>query len=290
VVQSKGLLSLHAAVLLFGLAGLFGKLVSASAQVIVLGRTGFATLTLLIVSRYIGQSLRTESRRDQIFLALSGVLLAAHWQTFFLSIQLSTVAIGLLTFSSFPLFVTLLEPIFFRERPRSRDFGFAILVTLGLVLVVPSIDPVQPFARGAFWGLVSGLSFALLSLLNRGYVRRYPARAVAFHQNLFAALVLLPFTIGSAALPSARDLILLVFLGVVCTALAHALFISALRSVKTALAGVTAALEPVYGILLAIPLLGEVPPPRVIFGGLLILGATILATLFRAREPSEPES
>jgi len=58
VVQSKGLLSLHAAVLLFGLAGLFGKLVSASAQVIVLGRTGFATLTLLIVSRYIGDNLK----------------------------------------------------------------------------------------------------------------------------------------------------------------------------------------------------------------------------------------
>ena len=42
-----------------------------------------------------------------IILIVLGIILAVHWTTFFYSIQLSTVAIGLLTFSTFPIFATL---------------------------------------------------------------------------------------------------------------------------------------------------------------------------------------
>ena len=47
---------------------------------------------------------------------LSGVILAIHWLTFFHAIQVSTVAIGLIGFATFPIFVTFLEPIMYRQK------------------------------------------------------------------------------------------------------------------------------------------------------------------------------
>ena len=67
-------------------------------------------------------------------------------------------------------------------------------------------------------------------------------------------------------------------LGVLCTALAHTLFIAALRTVTAHTASVVAALEPVYGIALAFVLLGEVPGARTLAGGALIVGAAVVAT------------
>ena len=46
-------------------------------------------------------------------LLLSGAILGAHWIAFFKSIQVSTVAIGLLSYVSYPLFTSVIEPIFF---------------------------------------------------------------------------------------------------------------------------------------------------------------------------------
>ena len=77
---------------------------------------------------------------------------------------------------------------------------------------------------------------------------------------------------------TANDVLLLLALGILCTALAHTLFIGSLRRVSAHTASVVAALEPVYGIALAALLLGEVPSPRTLVGALLILGAALLAT------------
>ena len=110
---TAGLFQIHLAVLLFGLAGLFGKFLTLSAFVIVLGRTFFASLTLALALLVTGRSSRPRSGKDfALFLVLGGVL-ALHWTTFFHSIQVSTVAVGLVTFTTFPLFVTLMEPYFF---------------------------------------------------------------------------------------------------------------------------------------------------------------------------------
>ncbi len=80
---------------------------------------------------------------------------------------------------------------------------------------------------------------------------------------------------------SAGDWGLLLVLGVVCTALAHTLFIQALRGVSARLAAIASALEPVYGIALAWLLLGEAPAPRTLGGGAVILLAVLWATLGR---------
>jgi ABC-2 type transport system ATP-binding protein len=67
-------------------------------------------------------------------------VLAVHWVAFFQSINVSSVAIGLLSFSSFPLFTAALEPILLRQRLRGAELAGALLVLPGIYLLVPSLS------------------------------------------------------------------------------------------------------------------------------------------------------
>ena len=272
-----GLIQIHLAVFLFGFAGLFGKFIHVHPAAITFGRTFFAGITILIGLALTRTTLSIHSHRDLLTLILSGFVLAIHWVTFFQSIQVSSVAIGLLSFSTFPLFVTFMEPYFFGEKLKSFDVVISMIVVMGLVLVIPTFDFSNHVTQGVFWGVLSGLTFAILSLLNRMLVIRHPPLAITFYQLAFATLFNLPALILSGASPTSQDMLLLMVLGVICTALAQWLFIGSLRHIKAQLASVTAGLEPVYGIVFAFLLLSEVPTVRTFIGGMMILGAVFAA-------------
>jgi drug/metabolite transporter (DMT)-like permease len=274
-----GLFQIHGAALLAGFTGLFGKWLDVSPVIITAGRTIFGSISLLIAIRLMGSSVRLNSRRELLALMVSGGLLTAHWLTFFKSIQVSTVAVGLLAFSSFPIFVTFLEPLVFRERFQYTDIITAAVVVTGLILVAPVLDVHNHITQGVLWGVLSGLAYALLSLLSRSSIRTVPAMTVAFYQQLFAALIALPFAILSHEPISMKSFWLLLVLGVVFTALAQSLLVASLRHIRAQMASVVISLEPVYGIVFARLFLHEVPTTRTLLGGVLICGAVFAATL-----------
>lgn len=266
-------IEIHIATLLFGVAGLFGKFVALPALWIVFGRVLFAAAALAVVIKIKKRPWRIASRKDLAILFLLGGVLALHWFTFFHAIQISTVAIGLISFATFPVFVTFMEPYFFKERLQLRDFMIALVTFAGVALVVPDFDISNQMTAGVLWGLASGFTFAVISLINRKYVASYSGSVMAFYQDLFACLCLLPFIAVLQIMPSAQDWILLAVLGVLCTALAHTLFINSMKTIKAAHASIIVSLEPVYGIIFALILLHEIPDMRVTLGGLIILGA-----------------
>ncbi|GIZ50441.1 DMT family transporter [Noviherbaspirillum aridicola] len=274
-----GLTQIHVAVLLAGGAGLFAKLVPVGSLTLTAGRTVFGSLALLLFAVLTRTSLRLQGGRDLGLVALSGAILALHWFTFFHAIQVSTVAIGLLAFAAFPLFTTLLEPLVFGERLRRREVATALAVTAGLILVVPGFDFGNRMTQGLLWGLLSALTYAVLSLLIRAGSGRYPAVVVSFYQQGFAALCTLPFALtGNDAVP-VGVLPYLVLLGVVFTALGQGLVVASLRHLQARTTSVIFGLEPVYGIALAWLLAGEVPAARTLLGGCLICGAVFLASV-----------
>ena len=114
--HKRSLFEIHLAVLLFGLAGLFGKWLALSPVIIVLGRVFFASVALALLFLFTKQSLRIYPRKNYLLLFLLGLILSIHWISFFKSIQVSTVAVGLLSYSIFPVFTAFLEPLFFKEK------------------------------------------------------------------------------------------------------------------------------------------------------------------------------
>jgi drug/metabolite transporter (DMT)-like permease len=273
-----GLIRANIAVVFFGLAGALGKLAMLPAPLIVLGRVVFAGATLLLVTRLRRVPLRARSTRDLAVLLLQGALLALHWTAFFQSINVSNVAIGLLSFSSFPVFTAAIEPVVLRQRPNALQVVAALLVIPGIYLLVPAFTLGNSATVGVLWGLLAGATFALLSVVNRWLGRSYPSMMISLYQDGTAAIILLPTLafLGPAALLSPRELVILAVLGVVCTALAHTLFIEGMRGITAQLASVLASLEPVWGIGFALILLHEIPSPRTLIGGAIILAATLV--------------
>ena len=277
-----GLVQIHLAVVLAGATGLFGKLVSVNPLVIIGGRTVFGLLTLILIAGLTKTSLRLCQAKDLLVLALSGLVLAVHWFAFFYSIQVSTVAIGLLGFSSFPLFTTFLEPLVFRERLHRADVLAALFVVVGLALVSPKLDFHSHATQGLLWGVVSGFTIAVLSLLSRSVVRRYPSLTVAFYQQVFACLGTLPLAWQWRAAVTSRDGLLLLLLGVVFTGIAQWLQVASLRHLSARKVSVILGLEPVYGIGFAWVILSEVPAGQTLLGGIIICGAVLWTSLKRS--------
>ena len=286
MTPTAALIALHVAVALFGFAGLFGKWLAWDPAAIVFGRTIVAAVVLGIVSL-----LRRSERRGPTFaLAANGVILAIHWVAFFAAIQVSTVAIGLLGFASFPLFVIILERQLLGVRWRGPEAISAALVVVGLALLVPAFTFADHTVQGLAWGMLSAFTFAWLTVRNRALGNARPPLSVALWQNAFAALCVAPLVFrpgAPAALVTPTTLALIVVLGAVCTALAHTLFIASLSRLSAHTASVVTALESVYGIVLAAVLLAEIPDARTCLGGALLVSAAIAASS-RAARPAEP--
>ena len=172
-----GLISILGAILLFGTAGLFGKFLSFDAVLIVLGRTLIAFLALVLVHRLMRVPVLLKEQKSWIWLGMTGGILAVHWIGFFRSIQVSSVAIGLLSFSSYHLFTTFLEPMFFPERLKRKNIFAVIAVMGGLVLIAtsgssgPDSLPREQVLHGLSWGNFASISFTVLTLLNRKHVQ-----------------------------------------------------------------------------------------------------------------------
>jgi drug/metabolite transporter (DMT)-like permease len=273
----RSLAALHVSVLLFGFAGLFGKWIALPPVLIVFGRASLAFAALALLAQLAREPSTSRAGFDWR-LAAGGVVLALHWVAFFQSIQVSTVAVGLLGFASFPAFVLLLEALLRERSLRASEWGTTLLVTAGLLLLVPEFSLDNSTVQGLLWGLISGASFAVLAVVNRRLAAQRSPNAIAQWQNGIAAAVLLPLAALAPATTTLRDLGLLLVLGVLCTALSHTLFIRSLRTLSAHVASVVAALEPVYGIALAFLLLGEKPALRTLSGMVLIVAAAMLAS------------
>ncbi|MDG5786292.1 EamA family transporter [Evansella sp. AB-P1] len=279
VNNNKELFHVHFAVLLFGLSGLFAKWLSLSAYFIVLGRVFFAALFLLIVLHILNQSVKLPSTKEYLYFLILGAVLAIHWTSFFHSIQLSTVAVGLVTFATFPIFASFLEPLFFKEKFQKINLLLALLTFIGITFIIPEISMTNSITRGAMWGIVSAFTFAILSILNRAFVRQHSSILIGFYQNLFACLFLFPIIFFVQVSPTLKDISLLLLLGVVFTGVAHVVFIQGLTKINVQTASIIASLEPVYGIIAAAIFLFEIPVFQEWIGILIVLSVVVFSSM-----------
>lgn len=274
----KSLLQVHFAVFLLGFSGLFGKLTTVSIFTLILGRSVFSFLSLGSFLNFQKKSIAIENKKDLYFLFSLGAILALHWLTFFYSIKLSTVAIGLLTFSTFPIFVTFLEPLFFKEKLLLKNIFIAFLAFVGVAFVIPNFDISNSDTVGAFWGIVSGFVYALFAIGNRKVVKKYSSLIVSLYEQLSVVMILAPYylLIAKETVPF-KEVILIALLGIIFTAFAHTLAIEALKNIKAQTSSVIFCLEPFYAIILASILLDEIPSPKTLIGGVIILGTVLFS-------------
>lgn len=276
---NKNILYLHIAVMLFGLAGVAAQFVEIPAVLVALGRVICSSILLFVIAVLKKDRLKLDSKRDYIMIVLTGAVMGAHWTTFFQSIQVSTVAIGTITFSTFPLFLTFIEPVLFHEKLKKQSIVSAIVLFIGVLITIPEFSMANHTTIGIIWGMLSSLTYAILTLANRYFSARYAARTVCLYEQGSAAVVLLPALFLVEASWRIQDAAGVAFVGFVCTAFAHSLYVSAQKSVRAQTAGIVSGMETVYGIVYALLFLGEIPSIRELVGGAVILSVAMYSSL-----------
>ena len=277
--NKRDILYLNLAVMMFGIAGVIGQYVEVPSVMVALGRVICSSNILLVIALVKKESLKLESKKDYALIIFAGAVLALHWTSFFQSIQVSSVAIGTITFSTFPLFLTFLEPLIYREKLSVRSIVSAIVLLIGVVITIPEFSMENQVTIGIIWGMISSLTYAIITLANRYFSSKYQGRIVSLYEQGTAAIVLLPALFLVKATWRAQDIIGVALIGCICTAFAYSLYISAQKKVKAQTAGLISGMETVYGILYAFVLLSEIPTVREIIGGVVILSVGLYSSL-----------
>jgi drug/metabolite transporter (DMT)-like permease len=268
------LLLVVGAAVLWSTGGLFIKAIQLSAFELSFGRSLLAAITIAIFTRREGLGINKIS-------AVTSILYAGLIISFVLSTKLTTAANAIFLQYTAPVYVLLLEPIFYKEKFRGRDFITIALCIGGMTLFfVGKLRPED--VSGNLLALASGVCFALFVLLMRhGKARDVNRASSAIYGNLIAVAICAPWFLGAVKRGiSATDFACLAYLGIVQIGFGYLLFTLAMtRGVRSLDAGIIGYIEPVLNPVWVFLFIGERPSGWVMIGGLIIVTSVISHTL-----------
>ena len=277
--MKKAFIQLHIAVLLAGLTGILGKLISLNAGVLVWYRLLFTAFSLWLLAMARRQDIRI-SRVDLWRIFGIGGIAALHWVAFYASIKYSNVSVGLLCFSAVGFFTAIIEPLVMRHKLDVVELLLGLLVIAGIFFIF-QLDP--RYKTGIAVGLVSSLLASLFPVLNKRVLRRVQPETVTLYElsgGFIVLTLLMPVYLWlfptRSLLPGLADLGWLLILSWACTVLAFNLGLLALQRISAFTVNLTYNLEPVYGILLAFVIFRE---DKYFNGGFYVGLAIILSSI-----------
>ena len=202
-----------------------------------------------------------------------------------LATKLTTAANAIFLQYTAPIYVLLLEPLFYKEKFRGRDFITVTACLAGMSLFfVGQLRPED--VTGNLLALASGVCFACFFLLLRHSKARQVNRAVStIYGNLLVVLICAPAFFGAVKRGfGPGDLAAVAYLGIVQIGFAYLFFTSAMaRGVRSLDAGIIGYVEPVLNPVWVFLFIGERPSGWAIVGGTIIIASVIAHMLFEAR-------
>lgn len=229
---------------------------------------------------YKGYSFKLGDRKSQRMVVLTGILMAGHWVTYFYSLQLSSVAVGMLAVFTYPAMTTLLEPLVLRKRFEIRHLVLALLVLVGVYLLAPDFDLTNDSTAGLLFGLLSAFFYALRNVLMGQQVSTISGPVLMTYQMLIVAVAVLPALAFHPFVPAQEAWPYLIGLALVTTALGQTIFLMSFRNFSVTTASILGCINPVFGIMYAVLFFNEVPPISSLFGGACILLAVGVEALW----------
>ncbi|MDA0562728.1 DMT family transporter [Streptomonospora sp. S1-112] len=274
---------LTAAGVLWGTGGLAGHLLQADG-VPALAVAAYRLLVAgAVITAFLAVSGRLRrlprSRPLAVRLAANALLHAVFQSLYFLSLALIPVGLAtLVKIGSVPVFVAAGICLAARRAPSRRLAVAVLLAVAGLALLAgfPATDAPPPhLALGLACALGAGLTFSVMTLVNRSPVAGLDPLANVGVGLLAGGLLLLPAGLAAGMAVPARPLplLLLLFLGLVPTALAYVAYFGGLRTASDAGAAVGTIAEPLTAALLSMALLGEEMTAAGAVGAVLLLAA-----------------
>lgn len=270
----------------FGVVSIIVREVDLDAGVLVFYRCLFALPAIalaLLVTRRLFVLGRGRSFKAALLL---GTTLGAHWFFFFETIKLASVAFAVLAAYMAPIVVALLAPFFLPERRSRIALAALVPAAAGLALVaLAGGDEIDVGPTAVLTGVGTALTYAALVIGTKGISSSVSAAALTFWNYSVVALVMLPLVFSAErVVPETTELVYIVLLGVVFTALQGFLYVWLIRKVTAQAIGVLAYLEVVSAALLAWVIFDEALSWQGVVGGMLIIASGLAVVLFEPED------
>lgn len=277
--MKKSYIQLIISLIIYSTLGIVRKNIDMSSTHIIFFRALFGSITLLVIILFKKEKInfkRVKVEKNKIF--LSGIFMAIGWIALFESYKYLDVSFAVLIHYMSPVFVILLSPIVLKEKlTKSKVIG-VILALLGMLFVNGSMGENANLQLGIMYGLLGAAFYAFMILTNKKIIGISGLTVILF-QLISATFVIFIYMLVTnqmnIKINTKMDLIYLILLGVVHTAVACYLNFEALQKLSAQTVALLGYLDPLFSIIWANLILGEVFTIGHLIGGLLILSGAI---------------
>ena len=260
--KNDAYIRLHAAILLAGATGLFGRLVT-------IGELPLVCIRVILAALILGAIMATQRHLHRIPWAHlwkimgCGILLSVHWVFYYGSIKAANVSIGAVCFALVGFFTAIIEPLLEHRRPSYKELLLSILTVVGIGLIF-GLD--ARYRLGIAIGIVSSLLYTFFSIFSKKTqaATGHSSSTMLFYEMTGGAVVLILLTPlyswlfpSAGIMPSWSDAGYLLLFAAAFTIVPFLLQLQALRSISAFTVNLSYNLEPVYTILLAMIIFHE---------------------------------
>ena len=285
---SNEYLKLHTSVLLAGLTGILGKLITLNALLLVWYRL-FLSFIIFYIILFFVKKLPEDKFQDIVKICGLGMLLGLHFLFFFASIKYANVAVGVVCYSLEGFFTAIFEPFLLKRPFCKSNILCSLIAVLGISLIF-HID--THFRFGIILGIISAVLIAIYTILNKVAAERKSAKNLLYYELLGAVLFIsvvmflcILFSGVNFVIPSFMNLCYLFILAFFCTVGLYILQLQVLKTLSAFTVSLYGNFEPIYGVLLAVLFLGEGKQLTISFyaGMFLILISVFLQSFIQAK-------
>jgi drug/metabolite transporter, DME family len=192
---------------------------------------------------------------------LSALGILSYQLTFFSAVKQTGVAIGTVTaLGSVPALTGLLDYLIYKVKPTKRWFIATLITTTGIV-ALGTANGVSDFNFGGFiLAIIAGGSFGLLAVSSkRALSTGVDSTYLMFKVFSLAALLSIPVLLinGTSWLGTSGGAVMIIWLGLIPTALAYILYAKGLKGIAPGVASTLILAEPATATILAAVVLNE---------------------------------
>lgn len=281
--MSGAYLTYFLALLLFGSNGVVSSYISLNSYEIVFLRSLFGNFLLIIIFFLIRHRITAyKYKKDALFIALSGVSMAADWLFLFEAYAQIGVSLGMLINYCGPAIVVALSPLLFKER-LTRKKQLALIVALVGVFLISG----QTIGNSSTWGLICAIlsagAYASMVIFNK------MAKQVQGMEN---SLLQLFFTFITVAIfiwikqgfrieIVAGDWFPILWLGLVNTGAGCYFYFSSIGRLPAQAVAICGYMEPLSAVVFSAIFLHERMLPLQILGAIFIIGGALIGSEIR---------
>lgn len=284
--NAKYYLMFIASMVIFGTNGLLVANISLGSAEIVLMRTFFGFLFLLVIVLVTRSFSFSELKADIVPASIGGTALGLNWVALFIAYRAAGVSLSTLTYYCGPILVLALSPLLFKEKLTWTKLCAVAAVAVGMILITGNIEPGSELFRGILCAGIAAVLYAVL-IVSGKRVNHLSGLNCATYELFIAFIVVLLYLVVTGAelpvIPARGDIVYVLIIGFVNTGLAYYLYFSSLQKLPGQTVALVCYADPLTALFVSALFLNEELLPLQILGAVLILGGAMLGEIKRKK-------